>query len=89
DEPHVAADALQAWRLKNVPRAQQILLELAETGLTLDLLAELCEQLGQFLAAADDPDATLAAFGRYLFAVRSPLGLGALLERDPSAMPML
>lgn len=89
DEPHVAADVLQSWRLRNVPRAQQILLELAETGLTLDLLAKLCEQLGEFLAAADDPDATLAAFGRYLFAVRSPLSLGALLERDPSAMPML
>ena len=89
DEPHVAADALQAWRLQNVPRAQQILLELAETGLTLDLLAALCEQLGEFLAAADDPDATLAALGRYLFAVRSPLSLGALLDRDPAAMPML
>jgi glutamate-ammonia-ligase adenylyltransferase len=89
DQPHVAADALQAWRLRNVPRAQQVLLELAETGLTLDLLAVLCEQLGQHLPKTSDPDAALTAFRRYLFAVRSPLGLAALFDRDLAAMPML
>src|SRR6185503_13358827 len=66
-----------------------ILLELAETGLTHDLLADICEQLGEHLPETPDPDAALAAFSRYLFAVRSPLGLSALFERDSSAMPML
>src|SRR6188474_428949 len=89
DQPHLAADHLQSWRLRNVPRAQQILLELAETGLTLDLLAIVCDQLQGHLPRTPDPDAALAAFGRYLFAVRSPLGLAALFDRDPAAMPML
>ncbi len=89
DQPHAAADHLQAWRLRNVPRAQQLLLELAETGLTLDLLAVLCEQLGKQLPKTADPDAVLAAFSRYLFAVRSPLGLAALFDRDPAAISVL
>src|SRR5690349_7225917 len=89
DEPHVAAEALQTWRLKDVPRAQQILVGLAETGLTLDLLAALCEQLAEHLPGSANPDATLGAFARYLLAVRSPLSMAALLQRDPSAMSML
>jgi glutamate-ammonia-ligase adenylyltransferase len=89
DQPHVAADHLQAWGLHDVARAQAILLELSETGLTLDLLAAICEQLGKHLPNTPDPDAALAAFGRYLLAVRSPLALASLCERDPAAMPML
>ncbi|HEY2412443.1 MAG TPA: hypothetical protein VGI40_09385 [Pirellulaceae bacterium] len=89
DQPHVAADHLQAWGLRDVARAQGILLELSETGLTLDLLAAICEQLAAHLPITPDPDAALAAFGRYLLAVRSPLGLAALFERDPAAMPVL
>src|SRR5262245_33222712 len=89
DHPHLAADHLHGWGLADVLRGQQILLELADTGLTLDLLASVCKQLGQQLPRTRDPDAALAAFRRYLFAVRSPLSLAALLERDPSAMPML
>src|SRR5439155_3317459 len=89
DQPHLAAAHLHAWGLRDVRRGQQILLELAESGLTLDLLAGVCQQLAEHLPRTPDPDAALDTFHRYLFAVRSPLGLAALLERDPSAMPML
>src|SRR6478672_9479333 len=89
DQPHVAAGHLRTWGLRDVARAQTILLELAETGLTLDLLAGICEQLAEHLPNTIDPDAALTAFSRYFFAVRSPLGLAALFERDPAAMPML
>src|SRR5436190_18099759 len=89
EQPHLAADHLHGWGLSDVPRGQRILLELAETGLTLDLLAGVCKHLARHLPHTPDPDAALDAFRRYLFAVRSPLGLAALFERDSSAMPML
>jgi glutamate-ammonia-ligase adenylyltransferase len=89
DQPHLAAEHLHGWGLADVGRGQRILLELAETGLTLDLLAGLSRQLCEHLPTAPDPDAALAALRRYLFAVRSPMGLAALFERDPSAMPAL
>jgi glutamate-ammonia-ligase adenylyltransferase len=89
DHPHLAAEHLQGWGLVDVERGRESLLQLADAGLTLDLLAELCGQLGAHLPKTPDPDAALAAFRRYLFAVRSPLSFAALVERDSSAMPML
>src|SRR5213078_3193918 len=89
DQPHLAAEHLQGWGLSDVERGQRVLLELAETGLTLDLLAGLSRQLREHLRQTPDPDAALAALRRYLFAVRSPIGLAALFEREPSAMPTL
>jgi len=80
---------LTGWGLRDVLRAQQTLLEIAESGLTLDLLAGLCSQLATSLPHTPDPDTALDAFRRYLFAVRSPLALAALLSRDVSAMPLL
>lgn len=89
EQPEQAAEHLQEWGLRDVRRGQQTLSELAETGLSLDLLLALCEQLGEHLPLAPDPDAALAAFERFLFAVRSPLALVALLQRDAAAMPLL
>jgi glutamate-ammonia-ligase adenylyltransferase len=89
DHPHLAADHLHAWNLRDAHRGQQTLLELADCGLTLDLLANLCDQLSRHLPDLPDPDAVLTAFRQFLFASRSPLALGALFERDPSALPML
>lgn len=89
DHSHQAADYLHRWGLRDVHRAQRTLQELAETGLTLDLLASLCTQLTEHLPAASEPDNTLAAFARFLFAARSPLSLGALFDRDPTALPTL
>ncbi|MCI0360086.1 MAG: hypothetical protein L0211_16535, partial [Planctomycetaceae bacterium] len=89
DHPHQAADHLQAWKLRDADRGQRTLLELADCGLTLDLLARLCQQLGRHLPHVSDPDAMLEALRRFLFASRSPMALAALFERDPTALPML
>lgn len=89
DQPQLAAEHLHEWGLRDVARGQQILAELAESGLTLELLRGLCEQLGEHLPHAKDPDAALTALHRYLSAVRSPLAFASLLERDAEALPML
>ena len=39
DQPHLAAEHLHGWGLRMAHRAEQSLLELADSGLTLDLLA--------------------------------------------------
>jgi [glutamine synthetase] adenylyltransferase / [glutamine synthetase]-adenylyl-L-tyrosine phosphorylase len=89
DQPHQAAESLAAWGLGDVHRGQRLLVELAELGLTLDLLASLCRQLGEHLPRAGDPDDALAGLVRFLSAVRSPLALAALFTRDGAALPML
>jgi [glutamine synthetase] adenylyltransferase / [glutamine synthetase]-adenylyl-L-tyrosine phosphorylase len=89
NQPHLAADHLTAWGLRDVEQARTVLLDLAESGLTLDLLADVCEQLADHLPRIPDPDAALAQFGRFCLAVRSPLALAALFERDRLAVPVL
>src|SRR4029079_4062693 len=89
DQPHLAADFLQGWGVRDIAKAQSVLLALAKNGLTLDLLATICEQLAEHLPNTPDPDTTVAALGRYLSAVRSPLALAALFERDSTTMPTL
>jgi glutamate-ammonia-ligase adenylyltransferase len=89
DHPHQAAGHLQAWGLADVRRGQQTLIELAECGMTLDLLATLCNQLNEHLPRQPDPDAALDAFRKFLFASRSPLAFGALAERDSTVLPTL
>jgi glutamate-ammonia-ligase adenylyltransferase len=89
DEPHLAAEYLRAWGVKDIPRAAQTLHDLAETSLTLDLLANVCQQLDEHLPQVADADATLDAFRQYMLGVRSPLSLAALLEREPTAMGVL
>jgi [glutamine synthetase] adenylyltransferase / [glutamine synthetase]-adenylyl-L-tyrosine phosphorylase len=89
DHPHQAAQQLHAWGLRDVHRAQKTLLELADSGLTLDLLATLCDQLAEHLPQTSDADAALDGLTRFLFAARSPLAFVALAQRDPAALPML
>jgi len=89
DQPQQAAEHLHEWGLRDVQRGQQILTELAESGLTLEMLATLCERLGEQLPRTGDPDAALAALHRYLLAARSPLAFASLSERDAEALPLL
>ena len=89
DHPHVAAAELTRWGLREPQEAQRALVELAERGVTLDLLAELCRQLAEHLPGLPDPDAALEGLCRFVLASRSPLALAAIFERDDSALPML
>ena len=89
DHAHIAAEQLDAWQIRDAHRARQALVEFAEGGLTLDLLAELCDQLARILPEVPDADAALEALRRFHRLVRSPLALAALFERDRKALPLL
>src|SRR4029078_6945694 len=80
---------LQGWGLTVVTGPRQSLADLADCGLTLDLLASLCDQLATHLPAATDLEPPLDSLRRLLLASRSPLSLAALFERDPAALEML
>ena len=62
-----------------------MLLELAESGLTLDLLASVCRQLADHLPHTADPDAALAAFQR--LSARRPQPAGACRALRSSTRP--
>jgi hypothetical protein len=81
DQSHGAAEHLDRWGVRDLARAQRTLAELADAGLTLDLLAAVCRQLAEHLPQTADPDAALEAFRRFLFAVRSPLALAHVATR--------
>ena len=69
--------------------AGRLLRGIAEQGITFDLLDDLCTRLTPLLPAVSDPDRVLAALGRLLAAVSSPLSTATLFQRDPSALETL
>ena len=89
DEPSQAAALLRGWGLRDPLSARQMLVELAELGIPLELLADLSRQLQRLLAVRPNADERLAALADYLRAVRSPLALLALAQRDASLLPKL
>lgn len=62
---------------------------LAHSGITIDLCESLLEQLEQQLPQVSDPDMALNNLERFFSASRSPLALGALLDRDRTSIPIL
>lgn len=89
DHPASASDGLRGWGITDTAKAQANLLAISQSGLTLDLLANLCDQLAEHLPQVSDPDMALNNLERFLCAARSPLSFGGLLERDPDALPTL
>jgi glutamate-ammonia-ligase adenylyltransferase len=89
DRPSSADELLCDWGVRDRQRARQTLLDLADTGLTLDLLAKLCTHLANRLPSEPEPDVALDAFRKFVLACRSPLALGSLFERDSSALVLL
>ena len=65
------------------------LVGIAGTGLTLELIGVLCRRLAEALPRLSDPDMALNNLERFIRAARSPLSLGALIERDPEALAIL
>ncbi|HEY6565401.1 MAG TPA: bifunctional [glutamate--ammonia ligase]-adenylyl-L-tyrosine phosphorylase/[glutamate--ammonia-ligase] adenylyltransferase [Pirellulaceae bacterium] len=80
---------LEEWGLRNPSRGHRNLVNLAETGIPLDLLAGLCGRLALELPRSADPDMALNNLDRFAQASRSPLSLVALFERDPRALTEL
>ncbi|MFO0903313.1 MAG: bifunctional [glutamate--ammonia ligase]-adenylyl-L-tyrosine phosphorylase/[glutamate--ammonia-ligase] adenylyltransferase [Pirellulales bacterium] len=89
DQPADARGWLRGLGFGDAHAAHHNLVDMAEAGVTLDLLAAMISQLEQCLPRLADPDMVLTSLARFVRAARSPLSLGALFERDPEALPTL
>ena len=89
DSPKQAAEWLRAWGIESVERAHANLVSMARRGVTLDLLADICDQLSRHLTHLSDADMALNNLDRFVTAARSPLSFASLLERDREALPTL
>lgn len=89
DNPDEAEAILRKWGLEDVRHGHANLVSMADAGLTLDLLASICAQLAECLPHLSDPDRALNNLDRFVSAVRNPLSLGSLFERDREALPVL
>ena len=89
DDSTRAARWLEGLGLENIPRAHENLVALSRHGIPIELLAVVFRQLEQSLVRQSDPDMALNNFDRFVAAVRSPLALASLFERDPEGLPTL
>ena len=89
DDPDAAAEWLRPLGVAAVRRGQANLVEMATSGMTLDLLEEICDQFAEYASACADPDMALNNLGRFVAAARNPLAVGTLFQRDPGALPTL
>ncbi len=80
---------LRQLGLTDIPRAHGCLVRIAQDGLPLDVVANLCQSLTDILPVLSDPDMALGNLENYLRAARNPLSLAALFERDAEALPIL
>lgn len=89
DEPAQAAVWLRNACIINVDRGHGNLVRMATAGITLDLLAGMCDQLAELLPKSSDADMALNNLDRFVGAARNPLSLASLFERDRDALPTL
>ncbi|HLA86126.1 MAG TPA: hypothetical protein VJL29_15170, partial [Thermoguttaceae bacterium] len=88
DDADTAAVWLASMGLAQLARAHAALVEMATSGITLDLMASLCGHLQRFLPECPDPDMALNNLGRFVAATRNRLSLAAFLDRDPVSLRM-
>src|SRR4051812_3609343 len=89
DQPSSARDWFHPLGLRDFERAHQALVNMATAGVTLDLLAVMCDQLSTHLPLVSDADMVLTDLERFVLAARSPLSLASLFERDTNSLPPL
>lgn len=86
-------DSAKQWltklRLSNLEEGQKCFAAMARCGMTLDLIGVLAGQLEKQLAETIDPDLGLRNLTRFVISSRSPISLGALIERDEEALQIL
>jgi len=80
---------LRKLKLENPQRGHGNLVRMATGGITIDLMATLCDQLAVRLPLCADPDMSLNNLDRFVSEARNPLSLGALFERDPESLATL
>lgn len=89
DHPEAALRWTQTSRLVNARRAHENLVSLAKAGVTVDLLASLCQRLSTILPRMSDPDMALNNLERFVLSSRSPLAVASFLDRDEEALQEL
>lgn len=86
DDSTAARPWLERLGLTESQRAHQCLTDIAQSGVPLDLLSSLCDQLEKNLPTVGDPDLALENLAKYFGAVRSPLSLATLFDRESDAL---
>ena len=82
-------EKLRPWGVQDLEQAKANLQRIHRSGVSIDLMVALMSQLGPSLSQVGDPDMALNNLERFTAASRSPLGLVALWDRDPKALPLL
>jgi glutamate-ammonia-ligase adenylyltransferase len=89
DHPGQSEDWLHSLGVQNYRAAHAALARIAQSGMTLDLAAQMCGQLQQILPAHGNADMAIANLERFVSASRNPLALGTFWQRDHQALQTL
>lgn len=89
DSAAVAHEWFQSLTIKDMRQAHDALTAIAESGMTLDLVAITATQLENALPQTARPDQALSYLAKFATLSRSPIALGSLWERDHAALPTL
>lgn len=89
DHPGQSEDWLHSLGVRNYRAAHAALARIAQSGMTLDLAAQMCGQLQQILPAHGNADMAIANLERFVSASRNPLALGTFWQRDHQALQTL
>jgi glutamate-ammonia-ligase adenylyltransferase len=89
DDPVAAEPWLDTLGVVDKRRGHANLVEIATTGMTLDLMSVIADQLTEHLAACPDPDMALNNLDHFVAASRNPLAVGTLFQRDSEALHTL
>ena len=89
ESPTVARQWFESLGLHDMRQAHDALTAIAESGMTLDLVAITASQLEQALPDVPKPDQALAYLATFATHSRNPIALGSLWERDHEALRTL
>ena len=89
DSPTVARKWFGSLGLQDMRQAHDAITAIAESGMTLDLVAVVGEQLEAALSNTAKPDQALKFLASFTTLSRNPIALGSLWERDLAALPTL
>ena len=89
DDELQANQWLESLGFSELDRARSNLDAISKSRMTTDQVSNLLVQFQESIIDISDPDMALNNLERFISAARSPLSLGAMFERDPTALPIL
>ncbi|TWT85773.1 Glutamate-ammonia-ligase adenylyltransferase [Posidoniimonas polymericola] len=89
DDTSSAGTWLQSIGIARIDSGHRNLVMMAEAGVPLDLLANLCDQFAAAAPILADRDMAWNNLERFVSGARNPLSTTALFERDSEALPNL